>query len=175
MEEFAGWLVESFVGVGPEEVALRLEEVGGEAGGAVAVVVAEAGGEGGHGNAVKSSERDHFAPVLLGAVEDVLEEGVEHEIHEAGIAAVGVRDAVEEAGADDAAAAPDGSDAAEIEAPVLLFAHGFDEVESLGVADDFRCVEGVVHFLDEGGLVSGEGGGGAVQFRAGGDALLALA
>ncbi len=53
VKHLAFGLVEALVGVGAEEVALGLEEVRGEAGGAVAVVVAEAGAEGGHGDAVE--------------------------------------------------------------------------------------------------------------------------
>ncbi len=43
VEELAFGLVDALVGVGTEEVALGLEQVGGEALGAVAVVVAEGG------------------------------------------------------------------------------------------------------------------------------------
>jgi len=51
-KNWPSWLVGALVGVGAEEVALGLEEVGGEAGGAVAVVVAEAGAECGNRDAV---------------------------------------------------------------------------------------------------------------------------
>ena len=56
VEGFAFGFVEGLVGVGAEEVALGLEEVGGEAGGAVAVVVADGGAEGGDGDAVGDTE-----------------------------------------------------------------------------------------------------------------------
>jgi len=58
VEEFAAGLVDAFVGVGAEEVALALEEVLGEAFGAVAVVVGEGAGEAGHGDAVFGTEGD---------------------------------------------------------------------------------------------------------------------
>ncbi len=126
VEELAFGFVQALVGVGTEEVALGLEEVGGEAFGAVAVVVAEGGRERGNRDAVEGGDAHHFAPALLGLAEHVLEERVEHEVRELRVGAVGIGDAVEEAGADDATATPDGGDAAEVEAPVLLLAHGFD-------------------------------------------------
>ncbi len=49
--EDAGF-VGALVGVGAEVVALGLEQVGGQAGGAVAIVVGERGAEGGDGDAV---------------------------------------------------------------------------------------------------------------------------
>ena len=175
MEELAFGLVRALVGVGTEEIALGLEEVGGEAFGAVAVVVAEGGAEGGDGDAVEGGDAHHFPPALLGLAEHVLEERVEHEVRELRVGAVGVGDAVEEAGADDATAAPNGGDAAEVEAPVLLLAHGFDQIETLSVADDLGGVEGVVDLLDELFLVGGDVDLRAGELGAGGDALLFLA
>ena len=65
VEELAFRLVQALVGVGTEEVALGLEEVGGEAFGAVAVVVAEGGGERRNRDAVEGGDAHHFAPALL--------------------------------------------------------------------------------------------------------------
>ena len=175
MEHLAFGLVGALVGVGTEEVALGLKEVRREAGGAVAVVVAEAGAERGDGDAVEGGDTDDFTPVLLGRAQKVLEERIEHEVHQGRIAAVGVGDAVEEAGADDATPTPDGGDTAEVESPAFFLAHRFDEVEALGVADDFRGVKGVVDLLDELGLVRGDVDRRAGELGAGGDALLLLA
>ena len=170
VEHLALWFVEALVGVGTEEVALGLQEVGREAGGAVAVVVAEAGAERWDGDAVEGGECDDFTPVLLGFGQQVLEEGGEHEVAQLGVLAVSVGDAVEEAGADDATATPDGGDAAEVEAPIFLLAHGFDEVETLRIGDDLGGVECVVHFLDQFGFVGGDVDSRTGEFGAGGDA-----
>lgn len=74
---------------------------------------------------------------MLELVEELGEEGREHQVAELRIAAVGIGDVVEETSTDDATAAPDGSDFPEVEAPAFLGAHGFDEVEALGVGNDF--------------------------------------
>ena len=175
MEHLAFGFVGALVGVGTEEVTLGLEEVGGEAGGAVAVVVAEGGAEGRDRDAVEGGDADDFTPVLLRLAEHVFEERIEHEIGQIGVGAVGVGDAIEEAGADDATAAPDGGDAAEVELPVLLGTHGLNEVETLGVADDLGGVEGVVDFFDQFLLIGGDVDGRAGELGAGGDALFLLA
>ena len=112
---------------------------------------------------------------MLGLAEHVFEERIEHEIGEAGVGAIRIGDAIEETGADDATAAPDAGDATEIEAPVFLLAHGFDEIETLCVADDLGGVEGVVHFFHELGLLGGDVNGRTGELGAGGDALLLLA
>ncbi len=112
---------------------------------------------------------------MLGLAEHVFKERIEHKVGQIGVGAVGVGDAVEEAGTDDATAAPDGGDATEVELPVFLGPHGLDEVETLGVADDLGGVEGVVDLLDEFLLVGGDVDGRAGELGAGGDALLLLA
>lgn len=175
VEELAFGLVQALIGVSTEEVALGLQQVGRQTLGAVAVVVAQGGGEGRSGDAVQGGEGHHFAPVLLGLAEHALEEGVEHQVHQAGVGAVGVRDAVEEARTDDATATPDGGDAAEVEAPALLLAHGLDEVQTLCVGDDLGGVEGVVHLLHQLSLVGRDVGGRAGQLLAGCHTLLLLA
>ncbi len=174
MEEFAFGLVGALVGVGTEEVALGLEEVRWQAGSAVAIVVAEACAERGDGDAVQRGDADDFAPVLLGLAEHVLEEGIEHEVGQICVVAIRIRDAVEELCADDATAAPDRCDAAEIEIPHFLFPRRLDEIEALGVADDLRGVESVVHFLHEVCLVDGDIDLWAGKLCAGSDAFFLL-
>ncbi|MNU73105.1 hypothetical protein D3C71_625820 [compost metagenome] len=129
----------------PEEIALRLQQVRAQARRAVAVVVGQRGAEGRHRDAVAHRQRHHLAPVLLRAVQQVLKERVEHQVAQRRVAAEGVGDAVQKARADDAAAAPDRGDAAQVELPAFLLAHGLDQVEALRVADDLRGVERVVH------------------------------
>ena len=62
---------------------------------------------------------------------------------------VGVHDLLEEAGADDAAAAEDGGDFGEVQLPVVLalgFAH---ELEALGVGADFRAIQRIADGVDQ--------------------------
>ena len=172
VEELATWLVGALVGVRSEEVALGLQQVGWKHGSAVAVVVTKRSAEGRNGDAVEGGEGYHFAPVLLELVEELGEEGREHQVAELRIAAIGIGDVVEETSTDDAATAPDGSDFSEVETPVFLGTHGFDEVEALGVGNDFRGEQGIVYFFDECSFFSGDAGGGALQFGTGGDAFV---
>src|SRR4051812_18611825 len=147
VEELPFRFVYALIRVRPKEVPLRLQQVRGQPLRPVAVVVAKRRGERRHRDAAEAGKRDDFAPVLLRLAEHVLEEWVKHEVYQTRIAAVRVGDAVQEFRADDAAAAPDGGDAAEFEAPLLLLAHGFDKIEALGVADDLARVEGVMNLL----------------------------
>lgn len=73
VEELAAGLVRAFVGVGAEEVALPLEQVGGQALAAVAVVVGQGAEERRSGDAVlggfgddeaESSDLSHFLSIL---------------------------------------------------------------------------------------------------------------
>ena len=66
-----------------------------------------------------------------------------------GLAAYGGGDLVEEAGADDAAAAPDRRDRAEVDRPAVLGGAGLDLVEALGVGDDLRGVERLLDVVGE--------------------------
>src|SRR5699024_3635101 len=64
-------------------------------------------------------------------------------------ALVGLGDAVEEAGADDAAAAPDPRHRAEVDVPAVLLRAGCDLVEALGVGDELRGVQRLLEIVDE--------------------------
>ena len=137
MEHLAAWFIGALVGVRAEEVALGLKQVCRKHGAAVAVVIAERCAEGGDWDAGESCEGDDFAPILLELVEEVREEWGEHEIAQFRIGAVCVGDVVEETSTDDATAAPDRSDFREVEIPAFFRAHRGDEVEALGVGNDF--------------------------------------
>ncbi len=76
MEEFSARGVDAFVSVGAKIVALGLEEVLGEACGAIAVEVGEGGGECGSGDAVFCAEGYDFAPIGLSVLDSFLEIGV---------------------------------------------------------------------------------------------------
>ncbi len=93
---------------------------------------------------------DDAAPRALCAAErlDEVRGGEQH--GQVGVCGVGVGDAVEELGADDAAAAPDLRHRAEVDVPAVLRRRRRDLVEALRVGDDLRRVQGEAHVLDEG-------------------------
>lgn len=156
MEELSGRFVEAFIGMGAEIIALGLEEISREAFGAVAIVVAECGAERGCSDAKLDGGLDRVAPVGLRLADDVAEVGIENQVFEVGVATVGGRDVIEEVRADDASSAPDRSDVAEVEAPVIKFAGCSQLDEPLGIADDLACVEGVTDCVDQFGTVARE-------------------
>ena len=79
---------------------------------------------------------------------------------------VGLPDPVEEAGPDDAAAAPDRGHGAEVEIPVVGLRRGAHLREALRVRDHLAGVEGLADVVDEVGAVLRRAGDGPGQ-RAG--------
>src|SRR6478735_6915018 len=153
--------VDAVVGVCAEVVALALGEGGGEAFGAQRVVVGEGGGEGGGGDALGDGGGDHAAPVVLCRGDLLGEALVGEEARHPGLRLVGAGDPVEESGPDDASAAPDRGDPAEVDVPVVLLAARRDLVEALGVGDDLRGVQRLLDLVGEGRrLVLAEWAGG---------------
>ena len=101
-------LVGALEGVGAEEIALALNESGRQALGTQAVVV----GEGRRKDRCRKSQLgsgdDHAAPRVDEVFQLALEVGIEDEGGQVRIIVIGCADAIQELGADDAAAAPDG-------------------------------------------------------------------
>ena len=58
--------------------------------------------------------------------------------------------------ADDATAAPDGGDVAEVQVPIELAAGRAEQFHALGVGDDLRGVERVAHGVDQLVAIAGE-------------------
>ena len=156
-----------------EVIALGLQQVRRQPRLAIAVVVGERRAEGWRGDAVFDGGADGDAPVRLGAGDDVGEERIENEVFQPGVLLVGVGDAVEESGANDAAAAPDAGDVLEVEVPIVEFAGGSELDHALGVAHDFRGVERVADGVDQSRAISGERSWSRTwKLRAGGDAFV---
>src|SRR5256714_13375881 len=107
-------LVDAFVGVGAEEIALRLQQIGRQTRRSVAIEITERRGKGGNRNTELDGMGNGDSPVVLGILEDVGEIGIEHEIVQRAIAFVSVDDAVQKFRADYATAAPNGGDVAEV-------------------------------------------------------------
>src|SRR3989440_1952245 len=125
--------VRTAVRVRAEEVAQALDQGGGQAFGPQRVVVGQGGGEAGHRDAEPDGGGDHVAPGLLGGGEVFAEVHVGQQRGQFGVVLVGGADAVEECGPDNAAAAPDDGDLAEVEVPVVLLAADGHHVPALGV------------------------------------------
>ena len=94
--------------MGAEEIALALNESGRQALGTQAVVV----GEGRRKDRCRESQLgsgdDHAAPRVDEVFQLALEVGIEDEGGQVRVIVIGCADAIQELGADDAAAAPDG-------------------------------------------------------------------
>lgn len=134
--EFARF-VGPFVGVRAEEIALRLEQILRKPLGAIAVEVSERCAEGGRRDSELDGGDDCAPPIRLRLAENAAEKGIEHQVFEIGIPLVGFFDAVEKFGANDAAAAPDRGDVAEVELPIILASGGAEQRHALRVTDDF--------------------------------------
>ena len=136
-EVVAGVLGLDAEGVGTEVVTLGLEHVGGEVLGAVTVVEGQSGAEGGSGDTPEGTLGDNVAPAVLGGVDSVVEEVVEEEVLEVGVAAVGLGDVLEEDRADDAATTPHEGDLGLLELPAVLLGSLRESVSRLQCCLEF--------------------------------------
>ena len=156
VEELAARLVGALVGVGAGNIALRLQEVGGQAFTAVAIVEGECGGEGRDRHAVEHGLGDGAAPGILAALQQAVEIIGEQQVGELGVGGVGSLDFAEEDAADDAAFPPHHGDGTVIQVPVVFLGGLGEEHEALGVADDLGGEKRLADVLDEGLLVAGD-------------------
>ena len=95
-------LVGPLVGVRAEQVALGLDQVRREPLAAVAVVVGQGGREGRDGDAQPGGLADDPPPAVLALPDGLGEVGGQQQVRQVPVLVVGVLDAVQEAGADDA-------------------------------------------------------------------------
>ena len=136
--------------MGAEEIALALDEVRGKLGRADAVVVGERRSKSRDRNAGERAEA-HDAPPGLHRLADLAGEiRVGQKQRELRVALIGLGDAVEEDGANDAAAPPDARHRPQVHVPAVLLGSLADELESLGIGDHLRGVERPSDVLDEG-------------------------
>src|SRR5260370_42685682 len=106
--------------MGAEIIAQALQEVGGAARGAQPVVIGERGGEGRHGDAALDREPDDAPPCRLRLDDRVVEIALEQQVWYERARLVGGADALQEPGADDAAAAPQARNLAQPQDPRYL-------------------------------------------------------
>ena len=143
VEPLARRLVRALEGVGAEEVALRLEEVGREVRAAELVKVRQRGRHGGARDPTRDAEGDDPAPRRLARHDLPCKVLVEHEVGKGRVLLVRLGDAVEHLTADNAATLPDARGLAEADAPLVGITGTLDEREALGIAADLRGVEGL--------------------------------
>lgn len=149
MEKFAARLIDTFIGMGAEIVALALEKIGGKASASVAVKVSQGGTEGWCWNTALYAERNDVAPMLLAVVQRVSEIGIEHQISQCRILCIGIGDLLQEPRANDAAASPDLSNGGEVKRPVVSLLCLGHELKSLGIGADLRTIERVPNGFHE--------------------------
>src|SRR5450631_3021726 len=101
-----------------KEVALGLEQIRRQTRGTVAIEVAERSAEGWDGYTMFHRGGDRNPPIILGAFDNAGEVLVEQQIMQRRVAFIGFLDPIQELRADDATAAPDGGDVAEIQIPM---------------------------------------------------------
>ena len=141
--------------MGAEEVALGLEQVGGQALAAVAVVVLQACGHAGSGNSVLHRHAKHVAPALLSLGEFAGEVGIEQDVGDGGVLVERLLDLAEEHAADDAAAPPHQGDAAVVQVPSVLLRGSAHQGIPLRIGNYLRGEEGLAEILQERGTVPG--------------------
>src|SRR6266571_8097553 len=142
MEELAVRPVDALVGVGAEEVPLRLQQVCGQTGRAEPVVEGERRGEGRRWDAGLDRADDGAPPGRLVVVQQLAEETVDEQVREPRILVVGLLDLSEEAAADDAAPAPHQGDAAEVQVPPLVLRRLGEQHVPLRVGNHLGAVKG---------------------------------
>jgi len=120
MEELASGPVDPLVSVCTKVITLGLEQVRRQARRPVAVVIGECGTDGRHGDAQHRGHGDHTAPGTLCLTNGCFEEIVNQQIAQVRILLESIANVSEEAGANDASAAPHEGNSAEIQIPVLL-------------------------------------------------------
>lgn len=125
--------VRPLVRVPPEEVALRLGQVGREALAPVRVEVVERPGQRRGRDAVPHGDDDHPAPGGRALVELPGDDGVEDQVREVVVPGERVLDLLEEGGADDAPPLPHARALAEVDVPAHVVAGALDDAEALGV------------------------------------------
>lgn len=154
-------------GVGTEVVTLRLQQVGGQVLGTVAVVEAESGAESGCGDTPEGTLGNDVSPSRLSLVDSLVEEVVKEQVLEIGVGTVGLSDVLQEDGADDASTAPHEGNFGLVELPVVLLSGVLDQHETLSIRDDLGGIESLLEVVDEGLLVAREAGAGAIEETSG--------
>ena len=84
--------IDALIGVGAEVVALRLQQVGGQAAAGVAVEEGEGGYGAGHRQTMLHRGSSHFAPARHGLLQQVFEIGIAAKEYQIRIGGIGIAD-----------------------------------------------------------------------------------
>src|SRR6202035_112303 len=126
-------LVDSFVGMGSEVVALRLKQVRRQTLLAITIEIRQGCAECRNGDPCLNRDRNRVAPICLVSLEQRAKERVEHEVLQLWAPVECFFDPIQEFGPNDAAASPNGCDVAEVQRPVVVFTGGGEQSEPLGI------------------------------------------
>src|SRR5665213_972246 len=143
------FLVGSAVAVRSEVVTQSLDQVGGASSTPIAVVISERCREGWDRHATLHRSADDPAPRGLSGGEDLLKKWGEHQVGEIGLLLVGLLNAVEELGPDDATTTPDRGEAAQVEIPSILDRTSPEVLKPLRVGNDLRGVKRIPDVGDQ--------------------------
>src|SRR5690606_15625650 len=113
--------VSSLVGVGPEEVTLRLNQVGGTPLAAIPVVIGECRAEDGQWNAARAACLHRLAPACLTRLERLTEEICQEQVGKVGPGRECRSNIVEERGADNTACPPYPGDFRKVKVIAVFF------------------------------------------------------
>src|SRR6476646_7359177 len=113
-------LIHSLVGVSAKEIALRLKQIRRQTSLPVTVEVSQRRAKRRHSHTLLDRGCDRDPPVVLGLLDNFGEVGIEEQIAQCGIALVSFDDSIQKLCTNNAPAAPDGGDIAEVQAPIEL-------------------------------------------------------
>lgn len=108
-------------GMSAEVISLRLEKVGWEIFGAIAVVEAQCGRESWSRNTPQGAFADDISPSCLRLVNGLVEEVVKEQILEVGICTICLGDVLQKHGTDDTASTPHKGNRGFVELPAVVF------------------------------------------------------
>ena len=130
-------LIDALVGMRTKEIALRLQEIRWKASRAITVIIRQRGRKRGDRYAELDSCRNDEAPFRLRSFDGPGEIPVEEKILQRRITPICLNDSIEKFRANDAAAAPDRGDVAQVQVPFVSRASGSKKLHSLRVRNNF--------------------------------------
>ena len=141
-------LVCAAVGVCAEIVAQTLQQIGGATLATQTVEIGKRRGEGGYGDPVPNCQNYPVAPSLFGLNHRVAKIGLQQQARRVWMGFVSLANPVKEGRPNDATAAPNRGDQAEVEVPLILLGRDRQLFEALRVGRDFGRVKRVADLIE---------------------------
>jgi hypothetical protein len=142
------FLVETTIGMSAEVVSQSLQKVRWTAGAPQSVIVRKRGGERGYWHALLNRERNDAPPGGLRLHDGIMEIALKQQVWRRFVFVIDLTNALEKAGANNAAATPKARDLAKLQVPLKLFGRGRHLLVSLGIGDDLRGIERISYGVD---------------------------